>query len=294
MRVLVLGAAGMLGHKLMQVLSARFEMVGTVRRGAASFADHPVRGGVRLIGGVQAEVDDGIIRAMAEVRPEVVINAIGLIKQLPGAKDPIASITINSLFPHRVAQLCGAAGARLFHISTDCVFSGRRGNYTEQDETDGLDLYGRSKLLGEVDRPGAVTLRTSIIGRELETTSGLIEWFISHRGREVKGFAGAIYAGLTTPVLARLIGELIESHSDLYGLWQVSSEPISKYNLLQMVNDAMGLGITIHRDERFVCDLSLNSERFRKATGFRPPSWQEMVAELAADPTPYDSIRGGS
>ena len=291
MTVLVLGASGMLGHKLMQVLSARFEMIGTVRRGAASFTGHPVLGGVKLIGDVQAEDDDSIVRAMAEARPNVVINAIGLIKQLPEAKDPIPSITINSLFPHRVAQHCRAAGARLLHVSTDCVFSGRKGSYTEQDEPDPLDLYGRSKLLGEVNGPGAITLRTSIVGRELETTSGLIEWLISQRGQAIKGFNRAIYTGLTTLALARLMGELIEHHPDLHGLWQVSAEPISKYNLLQMVNDAMGLGITIHPDERFVCDRSLNSERFRKATNLCPPSWEDMVDELAADSTPYDLIR---
>ena len=291
MRVLVLGASGMLGHKLMQVLSARFEMIGTVRRSAASFTGDPVLGGAKLIDDVQAEDDDSIVRAMAEARPNVVINAIGLIKQLPEAKDPIPSITINSLFPHRVAQHCRTAGARLFHVSTDCVFSGRKGSYTEQDEPDPLDLYGRSKLLGEVNGPGAVTLRTSIVGRELETTSGLIEWLISQRGQAIKGFNRAIYTGLTTPALARLMGELIEHHPDLHGLWQVSAEPISKYNLLQMVNDAMGLGITIHPDEQFVCDRSLNSERFRKATNSPLPSWEDMVDELAADSTPYDLIR---
>ncbi len=290
-RVLVLGASGMLGHKLMQVLSARFKMIGTVRRSAASFTGHAMLGRVQLIGGVHAEDDDSIIRALAEARPDVVINAIGLIKQLLAAADPIPSIMINSLFPHRLAQRCRAAGARLFHFSTDCVFSGRKGSYSEQDEPDPLDLYGRSKLLGEVKGAGVVTLRTSIIGRELETASGLLEWLISQRGQAINGFTRAIYTGLTTPVLARLMGELIEHHPDLHGLWQVSAEPISKYNLLQMVNDAMGLGITIHPDEGFVCDRSLNGDRFRKATNFLPPSWEDLVDELAADSTPYDLIR---
>ena len=290
-RVLVFGATGMLGHKLMQVLSTRFDITGTVRQSpdtaADAFARHPVFSKLQLIGGVSAEDDSSIIKALSDIKPDVVINAVGLIKQLKDAKNPIPSITINSLFPHRLAQHCKTAGARMFHVSTDCVFSGRKGNYTEQDETDAVDLYGRSKLLGEVDQPGAVTLRTSIVGRELNTTSGLFEWFISQHGQEVKGFEHAIYTGVTTQVLANIIGDLIEHHPNLHGLWQVSSDPITKYDLLRMVNDTLNLGITIHREVDFKCDRSMNSNRFRAETGITPPTWQEMIDEMNADPTQY-------
>ena len=291
MKVLVLGASGMLGHKLLQNLPSRFEVTGTLRGDPREYAGHPVLGSARLIGDVQSHDFDSVTRALAIARPDVVVNAIGLIKQLPGAKDPLPSLTINSLFPHRLAQLTQAAGARLVHISTDCVFSGNKGHYTEDDPTDADDLYGRSKLLGEVSGPGCITLRTSIIGRELKTTSGLVEWFISQRGKTVNGFAGAIYTGFTTIALVELIALLIAKHPEISGVWQASSEPISKYDLLVKIDAALDLGITVRREENFRCDRSLCSERLRKALNYTPPTWDEMIDGLARDRTPYDSIR---
>jgi dTDP-4-dehydrorhamnose reductase len=287
MVVLVLGATGMLGHKLMQVLADRFEVHGTVRGPAERFARHPVLGAMSLVGGVEADDLDSILAAAERVRPEAVINCIGVIKQLPAAKAPIPSLRLNALFPHRLAQLCRATAARMIHISTDCVFSGRKGDYVEADLSDAEDLYGRSKFLGEVTGPGALTLRTSIIGRELEGRSGLVEWFLSRKGGEANGYARAIYSGFTTEVLARVIGDVLERHPRMEGLWHVSSEPINKYDLLGLVNRQLDLGIALGRDETFVCDRSLNSARFRAETGFEPPPWPEMIRRFAADPTPY-------
>jgi dTDP-4-dehydrorhamnose reductase len=291
MKLMVLGTTGMLGHKLLQVLDGRFDLTGTVRGSAGAYRGHPLLGQATLLGGVQAEDFDSVVRTFAAVRPDAVVNAIGLIKQLPGAKDPLPSLTLNSLFPHRLAQLCQAAGARLIHISTDCVFSGRKGRYTEADVADAEDLYGRTKFLGEVAGPGCLTLRTSIIGRELATRSGLIEWFLAQRGGRVKGYARAIYSGLTTLVLAELIGHVLAQFPQLEGVWQVSSEPISKYELLQLANRACQAGVTIERDEATVCDRSLCGDRFRQATGYMAPTWPEMISGLAADPTPYEAIR---
>jgi dTDP-4-dehydrorhamnose reductase len=247
-------------------------------------------GGMRLHGYVQVEAFDSVIGALAAVRPAAVINCVGLIKQLPSAKSPLPAIGINAHFPHRLARLCQATGARLIHISTDCVFSGRRGRYTEDDPSDAEDLYGRTKFLGEVGGPACLTLRTSIIGRELRGQVALLEWFLQQRGRTVKGYARAIYTGVTTRTLAGVMADLLERHPDLSGLWQVASEPISKYELLQLVNRAFGLGATIERDESFVCDRSLDGSRFRQATGWQPPSWPQMVQELADDPTPYGTL----
>src|SRR5207253_2340396 len=151
--------------------------------------------------------------------------------------DPVVCLSINSLFPHRLARLCHAAKARLIHVSTDCVFSGRKGNYTEADQPDAEDLYGRSKLLGEVQGPGCLTLRTSIIGRELDTRQGLVEWFLSNQGRKVKGYRRAIFSGLTTDALSELIGRIILNHPDLEGLWHVASAPINKFELISLVRD---------------------------------------------------------
>ena len=291
MRVLILGAAGMLGHKLCQMLSARFDTFATLRGLPRDLARYGLIEPARLLGGVDAADFDSIVRAVAQVGPAAVINCIGIIKQLPTAKDPIVSIAANSLLPHRLGNLCRAVGARLVHISTDCVFSGRKGMYCEDDPADAEDLYGRSKLLGEVAGPGCLTLRTSIIGRELCTQSGLVEWFLGNRGGRVRGFTRAIYTGLTTRALAEVISTVLERHPQLEGLWQVSSEPIDKCALLRLINEAYGAEVEIVADDQFACDRSLDSTRFRRAIGWQPPAWPAMIADLRSDPTPYDEWR---
>ena len=217
----------------------------------------------------------------------MVLNCIGIIKQTKAANDPLPAIAINSLFPHQLARLTSMRGARLFHFSTDCVFSGRRGNYVEDDLPDPVDLYGRSKLLGEVDAPGALTLRMSMVGRELRGHLGLIDWFLSQRGRRVSGYARALYSGLTTIATADLVARLIRAHPQLEGVWQVSGEPISKFDLLAIVNRVYALGIEIVRDETFVCDRRLDSSRFRNATGWRPASWEDMIADMHSEEAAY-------
>jgi dTDP-4-dehydrorhamnose reductase len=280
----------MLGHKLWQRALPRFETTATVRSAARFFVD---RGYPEQSVLPHVDVSDGssLVRAFASARPDVVINCIGVVKQLASAHDPLLSISRNSLLPHQLADLSRAAGARLIHISTDCVFSGRKGMYTEDDVSDAEDLYGRSKFLGEVDGPGCLTLRTSIIGRELSTRNGLVEWFLSNRSKSVNGYSRAIFSGLTTNALSDLILDLIESSPDLHGLYHVSADPIDKYDLLHMLNDAYDAGVQIRRDESVVIDRSLDSSRFRAATSFAPRPWPEMIAAMAADPTPYDEWR---
>lgn len=292
MKVLILGAAGMLGHKLWQVLSRTFDTWGTIRGAPASLA----RSGAgfdprQIIGGVDALSFPTVVRAFAAVRPDAVINCIGIIKQLPEAKDPILSLQVNALFPHLLADLCTAAGARLLHISTDCVFSGRTGGYREDDVPDAEDLYGRSKLLGEASGPGCLTLRTSIIGRELGTTNGLVEWFLGNRHRRVQGYSRAIYSGFPTLVLAQIIVDVLERYPDLSGLYHVSSEPINKYELLCLLREAYRAPVGIEPFPGVCVDRSLDSSRFRAATGLVPPSWPEMVRLMVSDPTPYEEGR---
>ena len=291
MRVLILGGAGMLGHKLWQVCRDRYETWVTLRSGFREVGRYKLFDPERTLTGVDAFDFDTVVRALAALRPDAVINCIGIIKQLPTAQDPIISLTVNSLFPHRLANLCQAACARLIHISTDCVFSGRKGMYSEDDVSDAEDLYGRSKYLGELSGPASLTLRTSIIGRELSTTSGLVEWFLSNRDGKVSGYRRAIYTGFSTLALSRIIADVIERHHDLSGVYQASSEPINKYDLLCLLRDAFRVQVAIEPDDRVCIDRSLDSSRFRTATGFAPPSWPEMIHDLANDPTPYAQWR---
>jgi dTDP-4-dehydrorhamnose reductase len=263
-----------------------------VRSSTEAFAGHPVLAQELLLGNVSVENFDSIMRAIALAKPQYVVNCIGIVKQQLAAKDPLPSISVNALFPHRLAQVCQAAGIRLIHISTDCVFSGRKGNYLETDVADAEDLYGRTKLLGEVGGEGCLTLRTSIIGREFTTSYGLIDWFLSQEGKSIRGYKKAIFSGFTTNALAEIITQIITQHSDLQGIWHVAAEPINKFELLSLVKEIYRLNIQIEPDEVFLCDRSLNSDRFRQATGFVPPSWQDMIEQMYQDPTPYSKLRG--
>lgn len=280
----------MLGHKVWQTFRDRFETWVTVRD-ARPFAHTGLFESPRVAYGATAEEFNTVEKAVSAARPDVVINCVGIVKQLKAASDPIPSIVVNSLFPHRLAALARSTGARLIHVSTDCVFAGSRGHYAEQDPPDAYDLYGRSKLLGEVSGSGCLTVRTSIIGRELAATTGLVEWLLAQRGRQVKGFTHAAFSGLTTAALARLLSEVIEHHAALEGVYHVAAAPITKYDLLHRLNDAYGAGVEIEPSDSLRIDRSLDGAAFTRATGLRAPGWPEMVAELANDPTPYEEWR---
>jgi dTDP-4-dehydrorhamnose reductase len=232
-----------------------------------------------FVSGVDVESLDSLTRMFATLQPDIVINCIGIVKQLADANDPLIALPINALLPHRLARLAQIAGARLVHISTDCVFSGEKGNYVEADLPDAYDLYGRSKLLGEVDYPNAITLRTSIIGHELTGNRSLIDWFLSQTG-EVDGYKYAIFSGLPTVEIARIIHVHVIPNPDLHGLYHVSAAPINKFNLLSFVAKEYCKEIEIRENNDFVIDRSLNSDRFRSATGFKPESWPELIHRM--------------
>lgn len=292
MKVLVLGGEGMLGHKVYQVLSQRFATYATFQSLNGLWTTFPMyQDRSRTLPGVNVFDFDSVVRVLAQVKPDVVINCIGIIKQLRASNDPTISLMLNSLFPHRLAELCAVAGARMFHMSTDCVFSGRKGNYSEDGVPDAEDLYGRTKLLGEVNRQGCLTIRTSIVGRDFLKQSSLLEWFLSNRGGRVQGFKNAIYSGFPTLVLARIMEDIITDYADLSGLYQVASQPISKYELLVRIRDAMKLDIEIKPLDIPSCDRSLSAARFVAATGYRIPTWDGMIGDLVADSTPYDEWR---
>lgn len=286
MRVLILGGLGMVGHRLWIALSREHEVWATVRTNAAEVPELPWIDRARICDRVDVARSDDLQRAFERARPEIVINCVGLVKQRAEANDEVLAITVNALVPHKVAELCRATGARMVHISTDCVFSGRAGNYTEDDRPDPEDLYGRAKLLGEVVKDPAITLRTSFIGRELRTRQGLTEWFLAQQGH-VRGYTRSVFSGLTTHAFARAVMQDVLPHPELRGLYHVSSAPISKYELLDLMRRCYGREIEIAPDASLVCDRGLDSTRFRTATGFRPTSWEEMVQEMASDPTQH-------
>jgi dTDP-4-dehydrorhamnose reductase len=287
MRVLILGGTGMLGHRLWMNLQQEHEVWVTVRGEGNPFPRAPEFPAGRICHRVDGLASDDVIRAVASVGPELVINCIGLIKQTELARDPVLSLSLNALLPHRLSWICRAAGARLIHVSTDCVYSGRKGNYVEEDPSDAEDLYGRTKSLGEVQAPHAVTLRTSIIGQELKGRLGLIEWFLSQTGT-IRGYRKAVYSGFTTDELSRVILEHVMPNRELHGVYHVSSGPISKYELLVLARDAYARNLVIAPDDRLVCDRTLDSTRFRQATGYAPPSWPEMIRELASHAAFYE------
>ena len=291
MRVLILGATGMLGHKLWQVHRGRFETWATMRSRYQEYAGYGFFDPERLLDGVDTSEFDTVVRAFETTQPNVVVNAIGIVKQAPAANDPIVSLTVNSLIPHRLAKLCESTGTRLIHISTDCVFSGHKGMYTEDDIPDADDLYGRSKLLGEVSGPNCLSLRTSIIGREIKTKNGLVEWFLGSSGRRVQGYTNAVFSGFPTLILADIIADIIDRQPTLSGLYHVSSESINKFQLLSLLREAFQLSIEIEPCPSVSIDRSLDSRRFRAETGYGPPAWPEMVQMMASDPTPYELWR---
>jgi len=279
MRVLILGGDGMMGHQLLKTLRARHEVRVTLRRSEESYVVYNLFEPDKTYYGIDVTEQDVLRRMMGDYRPEAVVNCVGIVKQRATAKEAIPSITINALLPHQLAVLCEEYLARLLHLSTDCVFSGRQGNYREDDFPDAEDLYGRSKLLGEVTEPHCLTLRTSIIGWELSRKKSLLEWFVAQSGR-IKGFTKAIYSGFSTMEMARIIERLLVDFPAASGLYQVASAPICKYELLVGMNRRLGLDLEVVADDTFVCDRSLDGGRFNRQFDYQPPAWDAMIEEL--------------
>lgn len=282
MRVLVIGASGMIGSTVLRVLSENkdWQVYGSVRDGSVKrFFSTSI--GERLIAGIDVEQPDALARVLDKVRPDVVVNCAGLTKHKPEAEDPLVSVPINTLMPHRLAALCKLVGARLIHVSTDCVFSGEKGGYTEDDFADARDVYGKSKALGEVNYPHAVTLRTSTIGHELQSRYGLLDWFLSQE-RQCKGYTRAVFSGLPTVVFAQVVRDVVIPDKTLSGLYHVAAKSINKFDLLKLIAGVYGKTIDIVPDDKLVIDRSLDAGRFQKATGYIAPEWPELIKTMHA------------
>ena len=290
MKILVIGGGGMLGHKLVGCWSEKFDVWTTIRGKYDDFEQYQLCSEKKTCSNINVETSAAVETVIKAVKPDVIVNAVGIIKQLETSKDVIKTLTINAIFPHQLAILAKSYEARLINISTDCVFSGKTGNYSEEDRPDADDLYGKSKNLGEV-LANCLTLRTSIIGRELKTSHSLVEWFLSHAGKTVKGYKNAVFSGFPTIVLADIIADLMVNHKKLEGLYHVSSQPINKFDLLYLLKKAYQIDIEIEPFEEFKIDRSLNSTKFKKETNFQPTSWEEMVKQMANDSFPYNKFR---
>lgn len=279
MRILILGGDGMLGHQLLKSLDKRHEVKVSLRQDLEAYAPYQLFNHDNAYVGIDVRSLERLTEVMADFSPEAVINAVGIVKQRPTAKESIPSLEINSLLPHRLSVLCKAVGAKLIHLSTDCIFSGKKGNYQESDPSDAEDLYGKTKFLGETQDSHCLTLRTSIIGRELSRHTSLLDWFLAQTGL-VKGFTKAIYTGFTTMEMSRIIEKMLLEYPDASGVYQVSSDPINKYELLLLIKEKLGLDIKIVPDDTFCCDRSLDSIRFRNDFKYTPPTWPAMIEEL--------------
>jgi len=290
-KVMVLGGAGMLGHKMFQTLRERFDGVFcTVREDIRKPPLDRVEllQGNDVISGVDVTDLPALEAILSAFHPEFVVNCVGVIKQRAEAVSPIPSITINSLLPHKLAQMAAHWGGRVIHFSTDCVFSGKYGSYVEEDISDAEDLYGKTKFLGEVAAANALTLRTSIIGRELTEHRSLLDWFLAQNHKVIRGYRKVIYSGVTTNHISELVTSIIQEHAGLNGLYQVASEPISKYNLLCLLREAFALTVLIEPDDLEVSDRSMKCDRLHEAIAYKCPTWPVLARQLAEDNTPYE------
>jgi len=289
MKVCVFGAGGLLGHMLIRVLSESNDVFGITREKPkissplAKFLSQE-----KWIGGVDASIPHSIDKIFETDQFDVAINCIGLIKQRDSIVSDIEMMVINGEFPHHLAQIANNHDTQVIHISTDCVFSGIKGSYLESDKPDPVDVYGKSKLLGELNDSDNLTLRTSHIGRELTVKKSFVEWLVSQRGGHVNGYSHAIYSGLTTQALARTISKLLSGNSHLSGLFHVSSQPISKLEIINKLNELLDLQLTVTPDASVQINRSLNSEKFQNATSISPQTWDEMLSNLRQDQKTYE------
>ncbi len=280
MKVLVLGSSGLIGSTTLRVLSERsdWQVYGSIRSDSIR-PFLPKISADKLISNLDVDNLSSIIQIISEIRPDVVINCIGATKHKKEGNSPLNAIELNALLPHRLAQVCALAGSRFIHISTDCVFSGKDGFYSELAFADADDVYGRSKALGEVTYGGALTLRTSTIGHELQSNYGLLNWFLSQKS-SCKGFNKAIFSGLPTVVFAQVIRDIVLENTQLAGLYHVAAQPINKYDLLKMIAKVYEKEIDIKADDSLIINRSLDASKFNQATGYNPPTWQNLIETM--------------
>ena len=291
MSILILGATGLIGNRLVRTLGENFEVFGSTRK--KEFLDPKLSFLLKernWLFDVSPEKFFTLEEKIQKIKPNVIVNCLGVTKLKPGSSNLQKSILVNSIFPHNLSATCREFNIRLIHLSTDCVFSGSKGNYVENDVPDPIDVYGITKSLGELINENDLTIRTSFVGRELSSFTNLFEWAMRNKNKSIRAYSKAIYSGLTTLALSKIIKSIILDQATLSGLWHVSSEPISKYELLSNLNHALSLNMDIELDDKFICDRSLNSKQFRERTKIQVPKWPEMLKEFAKDQRWYEKV----
>jgi len=294
-RVLVLGVNGLIGHTMYRKLKQEgFEVFGTMRRAKIEFMQYDFLQADTIIDGLDVQEISNVSEVILQIQPSVVVNCIGITRRKDEISNSIQAIKINALLPHQIAKICQDMSIRMIHLSTDCVFSGDSGLYTEDSIPDASDMYGRTKAMGEVlDNPNCLTLRSSFLGTEISDRTELLEWLLSQKGRTIKGYTKAIYSGVSTVYLSSVITEILRYYPQLSGLYQIAPDtPISKYDLLCIAKNAFNIDVEIVGNDSFVSDKSLSGARLKKVMNYRVPSWHDMLQELAEWDLDKRNMRG--
>ena len=281
MKILILGGDGMIGHKMTQVLSSQNHEILISVREKRDLTLKSVSTKPKVF--FNDFLKDNILDFLIKVNPDIIINAIGVTIRRGSTKNISDTIYLNSLFPHQLSNWAETFKKKLIHFSTDCVFSGSEGSYLEDTTPDALDYYGKTKGLGEINSKSSLTIRSSMIGPELYNKTELFEWIINNKEKEINGFSKALYSGVTTLYMARLLADLIDNHKNLSGIYNVASKPISKFELLHLINDNFDLGLIINDDKTVISNKTLNTSKIEKEIGLQPPSWDELIFELKKD-----------
>ena len=292
MRVLILGVSGLIGHKILQEFTSYFEVFGTLHKSKNFYNNIKLFSGNNIIENIDVseyEIVNGVINA---INPDVVLNCVGITKRKDEINNSIKALTVNSVFPHQLANWAQNSGKKVIHFSTDCVFDGKTGNYNETSLTTAEDMYGRTKALGELKYERTLTIRSSFIGQELFGKTELLEWFLSQNGKQIKGFRNTFYSGVSTIFMAHVIRDIILNFPDLSGLYNLAPEkPISKFDLLSIAKTAFNVKVDIIPEDEHAHLPTLDGSKLRTKMNLVVPSWQSMMNELSSNRDYYLNIR---
>lgn len=284
MRILILGGNGMIGHKIFQVISNKhLDTWVLFKKSFNDISFNEIFNKTNIIDNFDLSNFHKLSTLLNNLKPEVIINAVGITIRRGIDNIPSKSIQINSALPHFINEWVILNNKRLIHFSTDCVFSGDQGSYTENSIPDARDIYGKSKALGEVSSKNTLTLRGSMIGREIENKTELLEWVLSQRNKQLKAFSNVIYSGITTIRMAKLVLKIIEEFPQMHGIYNVSSECISKYDLIKLFVKEFNISIDIISDDSYISKKDLDSTKFYNELGIDKPNWNDLIIELIND-----------